>query len=605
MERKSGQGESWGIAMTLLQKPLTVEEIREQFYAFSRRFGFFGTLFSESMHRRVSFAEWIREHLDGLMDRGWVVRDGDTYALTEKGREAAGKALAEVERTRGHISNLATPQNASKLTLIVHLFLALIKLPAGILSGSVGLLNDAIDTLLDGVSSLMVYWGLRVNRERLVSRVLVAFMMATGGFALVEAVLTAARREPVEADWYAFVAVLISAVICAALWFIQRFIGLRRQSMALITQSVDSRNHVIVAAGVTAGLIAAVLRFPWLDYLVGLTVAVLILKSAVELAVELIRCRDEETPNLSKFQFGIYERFRRSQLCSYMLFLVRNGQARTSRQLLSLVRNAFDFEGNVLLQSMGAERVAGSEELIRECYERLIHKKYLAEHPRLELTPAGEKKLAANRFFVSDEQRRGSGIGAGGALRIIFSLLVRWSLFFAVYWLVTAYLLPRLPELPLWDSIDFAVVSAGTLRFTVFDLLHLAAGFVLVTHAAVRASLIYQRHLSLRQRIGKKYERLRTGGFYGRVRHPMAATRLIYVLGLCFALRTVWALVAFAVLAGLTVVSGIIEERRELEKHFGAEYEEYRREVPRRYLIPSLWVYLAITAVTFTVGSVL
>lgn len=609
MAHKSEIGESWGIAMTLLEKPLTVEGIMEQFHAFTRRFGFFGNFFSESAHRGVDFHQWLEDHLDELIERDWIVRDGETYALTETGRASAAKALSEVERTRNRIETLASPQNASKLTLFVHLFLAALKLPAGILSGSVGLLNDAIDTLLDGISSLLVYWGIRVNRERLVSRLLVLFMLGTGGFAAVEAILRILHREPVKADWFAFAAIMVSAVVCGLLWFIQRFIGLRRQSIALITQSVDSRNHVIVAGGVSAGLIAAVLDFPWLDYLVGVMVAILILKSAVELAVELIRSRGEEFPDLSRFQFGIYEHFRRSQLCSYMLFLVRNQDAETKAQLLAAVRDAFDFRGNVFLQTMGAEHLEGSQELIQTCYRGLIENKLLIEDPEdtrcLKLTPAGEKRLASNRFFLAGERFPGSNIGTGSILRIGFSLLVRWSVFFLLYWLAAAYLLPLLPALPLWDSIDFHVFSAGGLRITLFNLLHLAVGFLLVTQAAVRISLIYQRHLSLRERGAKKYTKLQTDGFYRRVRHPMASNRLLFSLGLCFALPTAWAVVPFAVLSLLTILSGIIEERGELGKRFPEEYRAYKREVPRRYLTPWLAAYLGIAAAAFAAGALL
>jgi hypothetical protein len=39
----------------------------------------------------------------------------------------------------------------------------------------------------------------------------------------------------------------------------------RSANVALITQSIDSRNHVIVAASVTAGLVAALLHFALLD----------------------------------------------------------------------------------------------------------------------------------------------------------------------------------------------------------------------------------------------------------------------------------------------------------------------------------------------------
>jgi len=256
-------------------------------------------------------------------------------------------------------------------------------------------------------------------------------------------------------------------------------------------------------------------------------VAILILKSAVELAVELIRSRGEETPDLSKFQFGIYERFRRSQLCSYMLFLVRNHEADTK--------------------------------------PRLIDKKLLVEAPvdvpPLELTPAGEKRLAANRFFLAGDQPLGLKKGTGSILRIVFSLVVRWSVF-------------------------------------------LAAGFLLVTQAAVRISLIYQRHLSIRERAAKKHTKLQTDGFYRRVRHPTASNRLLYSLGLCFAPPTVWAAVPFTLFAVMTIFSGIIEEHKEIGKLFGTEYQAYKRDVPRRYLTPWLAVYLGIAAAAFVTGLV-
>jgi hypothetical protein len=67
-------------------------------------------------------------------------------------------------------------------------------------------------------------------------------------------------------------AVILFALVCLLLWVYQRFVGLRSGSLALIAQSVDSRNHVIVAASVTAGLVASLLRFGLLDTFVGLAV---------------------------------------------------------------------------------------------------------------------------------------------------------------------------------------------------------------------------------------------------------------------------------------------------------------------------------------------
>lgn len=146
----------------------------------------------------------------------------------------------------------------------------------------------------------------------------------------------------------------------------------------MIAQSVDSRNHIIVAGSVAAGLIASLLNFPWLDYVVGLAVAALILKSAVELAIDLVRSGEQETVNLSRYRFKVFERFRSSQLRSYMLKLIRSGKVRNKEELLSEARRTLDFNGSVLLKALGMERLQGSEELIRDCYEQLLARKELA-----------------------------------------------------------------------------------------------------------------------------------------------------------------------------------------------------------------------------------
>jgi aminoglycoside phosphotransferase (APT) family kinase protein len=166
-------------------------------------------------------------------------------------------------------------------------------------------------------------------------------MVVTGGWTLYEAV----RRffvpfEP-DADAFTFLATLLSAFVCLGLWVYQRYVGLRSGSMALITQSVDSCNHVIVAASVTAGLVALLLQFPLLDTLVGLAVALLILKSAIELVIEVVRSLGEESVDLSRFEFGlVYERFRQAQLREMLMHLPELSEAEIVKLLSSpLVRN--------------------------------------------------------------------------------------------------------------------------------------------------------------------------------------------------------------------------------------------------------------------------
>jgi Co/Zn/Cd efflux system component len=391
-------GQSWEIAAALWDGPKARPEIVDHFYSYVRLLGFFSvTKRMERRHQRM--AERIEDAVEALVDRGWVVREGERYALTPLGREEASKPLADMRRTRALLGKLARPQTVSQIGLGVHLGLAALKLPAALLSGSVGLLNDATDTLLDGLSSVLVYLGLRFDKEWTANAVLVLLMLGTGSFTFYEAV----RRffVPVEpdVDWFPFLAAILSALVCWVLYLYQRFVGLRSGSLALITQSVDSRNHVIVAGGVTAGLIASLLRFPLLDTVVGLVVAILILKSAIELVIETVRSFGEDAVDLSRYEMGLaewYDRFRQTQLQDWMLYLVATQDVRARGELIAQARQALDFSDNPVLRELGLPQhldAAQAEGTIERSLEELFEQGWLVGDEALSITGAGREQL--------------------------------------------------------------------------------------------------------------------------------------------------------------------------------------------------------------------
>jgi hypothetical protein len=381
------------VAATLLDSPRALDEIVHRSYGYLVPLGLFKRTERQVRDQTAS----VQHRLDDLVQRGWIVGAEGRYTLTPSGREEVNKRLAQLGETGASIRKFLLPTNVSRVTLGVHLGLAAIKLPAALLSGSVGLLNDAIDTLLDGFASLMVYLGIRFEKERAVNVVLVALMLATGLLTLYEA----GRRffvplEP-EVDRFAFLAAILSALVCLALYLYQRYVGLRSGIMALITQSVDSRNHVIVAASVTAGLVGSLLRFPLLDTLVGLGVAFLILKSAIELAVETVRSLGEEEIDLSRFEFGIaapYHRFLQSQLRDWMLYLVDKQGVGTRAELVARASQALDFNQVPAVRVMElAQGGPQAVELIERSLAELFQRGWLTGEERLSVTDAGQKHL--------------------------------------------------------------------------------------------------------------------------------------------------------------------------------------------------------------------
>jgi len=388
-------GQSWEIAAALWDGPRTLPEIVDHFYSYSRLLGLFRiTRRMEKRHGKM--AERIEENVDALIVRGWVAREGDRYALTSVGREEARKPIADMRQTGTMLRRLARPETVSQVGLAVHLALAALKLPAALLSGSVGLLNDATDTLLDGLSSVLVYLGLRFDRERAVNAALVVLMLGTGSFTFYEAVRRFFVPSEPDVDAFTFTATIVSALVCWGLYLYQRFVGLRSGSVALITQSVDSRNHVIVAASVTAGLIAAQVDFPLLDTVVGLAVAVLILKSAVELTIETVRSMGDEGVDLSRYEMGMagwYEQFRQGQLRDWMLHLVAVQKLETRCEVLAETRRALDFSDHPMLRALGVDRSPLSDEALKRAFDSLVERGWLVDGDSLNVTEAGRVRL--------------------------------------------------------------------------------------------------------------------------------------------------------------------------------------------------------------------
>ena len=171
------------------------------------------------------------------------------------------------------------------------------------------------------------------------------------------------------------------------------------QDSVLMTNGIESmsNNHIIVAVSVTAGLVASLLRFPLLDTLVGLAVALLILKSAVELAIEAIRFRGEEEADLSRFELGIaapFRRFLQSQLRDWMLYLVDRQGIGTRAELLARASHALDFNQIPAVQVMElAEGQPRAAELIERSLAELFERGWLVEDKQLSCTDAGRKHL--------------------------------------------------------------------------------------------------------------------------------------------------------------------------------------------------------------------
>jgi hypothetical protein len=167
--------------------------------------------------------------------------------------------------------------------------------------------------------------------------------------------------------------------------------------MAFIAESVDSRNHILVALGVIAGLVASVFRFGILDMLVGFAIAVLILWSAIQLVVELVRSKADGAVDLSRYGFwmqDMYENARDRHLQNTILRFAEGGEMRNKTELRERVLRTVDFRDNPWMQAMGLDRQLAAQDHIERLIGETVQNGWVIDSEPVSLSEEGLQYLA-------------------------------------------------------------------------------------------------------------------------------------------------------------------------------------------------------------------
>lgn len=566
-KRVHDMGETWAVASVLLGGEKSREEINEQFRILARRFGIYFHPFSL---KGGGGEKQIDKIIEQLVQKRWILSNGkeeERFRLTETGRTEAQVMIRELEENRKLFGTLVKPITASKVTFAVHLLLAAIKLPAALFSGSLSLLNDALDTLLDALSSLVVYLGIRLKRERLSAVILSICMFFTAAFALKESAARMLTPQTATASPLVLLAVGISAGFSALLWLYQRFAAFRVGSLALLAQSTDSKNHLIVAGGVAGSLLASSLGLPIVDLIVGLIVALLIFKGAIELLRDIIQSGGGEETQFSAPPFALFSRWQSKQIRSWLLYLIEEGAISKRSELEEEARISINFKELDQLRALGLDDSSATEETALKEVAGLFDRGLVEQRGRLlVLSTKGRAELdKACRRLLHHKTGQASGIRSQG-------LALLESIFAITLLPLISLRLPFLRE----SRIPLPLIA------------HLFPGAILYILGSIRY---------------RKLERRREGelvqsGIYARQRHPMYGSFLLRWTGAACISGSLYLFVPALLLSISQTISARIEDLR-LRKRFGKQWEAYRRAVPAGVLHRGEWIVLLLVWVLF------
>jgi cation diffusion facilitator family transporter len=400
-DRKTKHGEGHFLLMSLRNQPLTREEISGTYSRFGSLLGMITPAPGTKKYQK-----WQKEIDDGLshlVNKGLVAIDKyGVYKLTEDGINEANKTNQDLQKlTQPLRAFFSNGQTTAKISIIVNVLLSALKLGVGFIFNSMALIADGFDNAVDVVSAIVILLGIKYRRE-LLSTVFILFVMFITGVGIVyESVARLIHPQAVEAGVFTIIAAVISGLVCYLMSLYQYAVGKNTGSLCLISQSIDSKNHAFVAGGVLVGIVFAVFGIFIIDSLVGLIVAILILKSAIELTIETSRVAGGEELNLSRFaraEEKAFEKHRRNYFKSWLLFCLR--EANTKHDIVSQYKKSFTTEGLPFIDQFGFLKGFDFENHVDSLFKEVIDEGLaIVKDMNYQLTDKGQKLLSRTLVY--------------------------------------------------------------------------------------------------------------------------------------------------------------------------------------------------------------
>ena len=272
------------------------------------------------------------------------------FELTAEGREQAKEFEKNLKKSTDMLEGqILSPSAAARNTIIVDFFLASLKLLAGFFSGSVGLLADGADAAVDTVSAAVVWLGMKIKRENLGTLIVLVMMFISGisvGYDSIVSIIDAflGTLLPLAMPYLVIITETVALIFALILFLYQRFVGKRNGSFVLISQSVDSKNHIYVALGVITGAIFSVFGIYLVDAFVGGLIATRILVDGIRLSKETIASIRGEEVDLKDYEIPFEKQWESSKLETFrtwLLYSVKELKLKTRKELIQELECTF------------------------------------------------------------------------------------------------------------------------------------------------------------------------------------------------------------------------------------------------------------------------
>jgi len=191
-------------------------------------------------------------------------------------------------------------KRATDIALLINIFLFIIKSIVGILSNSIAVISEALNSLTDILSSLGIKYAVKLSREKpdpkhqfghtpaqpIAAFILSVFAFVVGINIIEESIKRLIEPQNINTIPSVYVVLIITMIIKIVLNRYQVKIGKMFNSPAIKAASVDSINDVLASSIALVGVIGAAYNLKFIDSIAGIMVAMFIFKTGYEVAKE-------------------------------------------------------------------------------------------------------------------------------------------------------------------------------------------------------------------------------------------------------------------------------------------------------------------------------
>ncbi|MCL2013495.1 MAG: cation diffusion facilitator family transporter [Oscillospiraceae bacterium] len=185
-------------------------------------------------------------------------------------------------------------------TIIVNVALTIIKLFAGIFGRSSAMVSDAMHSLSDVFSTIIVIIGIKLSNQEpdkkhpygherfecVATIVLSLILFFTGlgiGWVSVEKIIYGNHEELAIPNIFALLTAVLSIAVKEGMYWYTRFAAKKIDSGALLADAWHHRSDAFSSIGSFAGILGAQLGFPILDSVASMAICLLILKVSFDI----------------------------------------------------------------------------------------------------------------------------------------------------------------------------------------------------------------------------------------------------------------------------------------------------------------------------------